>query len=86
MAASRALLARLGVDAHRNAAAIVAHGHLAVFVDDDLDAVAVAGQRLVDAVVDDLVDQVMQAALVGRADVHARPAAHSLQPFQNLDG
>ena len=37
------------------------------------------------AVVDDLVDQVVEAALVGGADVHAGAAAHRLQPFQHLD-
>ena len=30
-------------------------------------------------------DQVVQAALVGAADVHARPAAHRLEAFQDLD-
>ena len=51
----------------------------------DLDAVAVAGQRLVDRVVHDLVDQVVQAALAGRADVHARPLAHRLEALEHLD-
>jgi hypothetical protein len=46
-----------------------------------------AGQRLVDAVVDDLVDHVVQArAVVGVADIHAGPLAHGLQPLENLDG
>src|SRR5207253_473854 len=52
----------------------------------DLDAVAVAGQRLVDRVVDDLPDQVMQAALRGGADVHTGALADRLQSFQDRDG
>ena len=61
------------------------HGHAVVRLDGDVDAVAVAGHRLVDGVVDDLVDEVVQAALVGRADVHAGAAADGLQPLQHLD-
>ena len=57
----------------------------AVGLDDDVDAVAEAGHRLVDGVVDDLVDEVVQAALVGRADVHTGAAADGLQPFEDLD-
>ncbi len=46
-----------------------------------------AGQRLVDRVVDDLVDHVMQArAVVGIADIHARPLADRVQALENLDG
>ena len=46
-----------------------------------------AGERLVDAVVDDLVDHVVQArAVVGIADIHPRPLAHRLQALENLDG
>ena len=48
-------------------------------------AVAVPGQRLVDRVVDDLVDQVVQAALAGVADVHAGPLADRFEAFQDLD-
>ena len=46
-----------------------------------------AGQRLVDGVVDDLIDHVMQAgAVVGIADIHARPLADGIETLQNLDG
>ena len=45
-----------------------------------------AGQRLVDGVVDDLVDHVVQAgAVVGVADIHARPLAHGVEALQDLD-
>jgi hypothetical protein len=49
------------------------------------DVIAVALQRLVDAVVDHLVDKMVEAAKAGRADVHAGPAANRLKPFQNSD-
>ena len=44
------------------------------------DAVAMAGQRLVDGVVDDLENHVVQAgAVIGVADVHAGPFAHRVK-------
>ena len=47
--------------------------------------VAVAGQRLVDGVVDDLVDQVVQAALAGGADVHAGALADRVETLEDGD-
>ena len=45
-----------------------------------------ARQRLIDGVVDHLVDHVVQArAVVGVADVHARPFADGVQAAQHLD-
>ena len=51
----------------------------------DLDAVVAARERLVDGVVDDLVDEVVEAPETGRADVHARPEPDRLEPLQNRD-
>ena len=51
----------------------------------DVDPGGVAGHRLVDRVVDDLPDEVVQAAGVGRADVHARALADRLEPLEDLD-
>jgi hypothetical protein len=76
----------LGVDAGRNATAVVAHGAGTVGIQDHVDAIGVAGQRLVDCVVHDLVDHVMQArAVIGIADIHARPLAHGIEALQHLD-
>jgi hypothetical protein len=54
-------------------------------VDHDLDLVGLAGERLVDSVVDNLVDQVVKAARAGRADVHARALANGFEPLQDGD-
>ena len=72
------------MDARGDAAAVVQHGAGAVLVDGNADGVAVAGQSLVDGVVDDLLHKVMQAALVRRTDIHAGALSDGFQPFQNL--
>ena len=69
----------------RNAAAIVGDGHKTVRLHLDIDPVGVAGERLVHGIVDHFGEQVMQRLFVGAADIHARAAAHRLEPFQDLD-
>ena len=74
------------VDVDRYAAAVVAHRAGAVGIEGDRDFLGEAGQRLVDGVVDDLVDHVVQAgAVVGVADIHARPLAHGIEALEHLD-
>jgi hypothetical protein len=74
------------LDADRDAAAVVGDGDGVVGVDGDDDVVAVAGQGLVDGVIDDFEHHVVQAGAVGGvADVHAGTLAHGLQPFELLD-
>ena len=75
--------AGLRLDVHRDAAAVVAHLDGGVGVQHDLDPVAVAAERLVDRVVDDLPQAVHEAAAVGGADVHAGALAHRLEPFEH---
>jgi hypothetical protein len=54
-------------------------------MDDDLDLVGLAGERLVDRVVDDLVDQMVEPARTGGADVHAGTLADGLEALQDRD-
>jgi two-component system cell cycle sensor histidine kinase/response regulator CckA len=86
-AAERLGSLRRPLDAGRDAAAVVDDRDRVVGVErGDDDVVAVAGQRLVDGVVDDLEHHVVQAgAVVGVADVHAGPLAHRLQALEDLD-
>jgi hypothetical protein len=49
------------------------------------DRVGVAGECLVDRVVDYLIDQMVQAALTGRSDVHAGALAHRFEAFEDRD-
>src|SRR5262249_10792729 len=78
-------LADLGVRVHGDAAAVVADGDAAVHVDLHLDQLAVAGEGLIDAVVDQLVDEVVQPADARVADVHARAVADVLRVLVNID-
>ena len=73
------------VDVGGDAAAVVGDPHAAVGQQRDVDGVGVAGERLVDRVVDDLPDEVVQAALTGRADVHARALADRLETLEDRD-
>ena len=45
-----------------------------------------AGHGLVDGVVDDLPDEVVQTADIGRADVHAGSPSHGIEALEDLDG
>ncbi len=74
-----------GMEVHRDAAPVVGNGDRVVGVDRYHDRVAEAGQRLVDGIVHHLVHEVMQPALAGAADVHARPLPDCLQTLEDLD-
>ena len=75
------------VDIDRDAATVVAHRNAVIGVNFHMHIVGMTGQRLVDAVVHDLVDHVVQTRpVVGVADIHARPLANGFQSLENLDG
>ena len=74
-----------GVPPHRDAAAVVGHHDRRVGEDAHLDPGSMPGHRLVDRVVDDLPDEVMEPAGIGRANVHAGPPPHGLQTLEDLD-
>jgi hypothetical protein len=78
----RPVVLLVGVD--RNPPAVVDYRHGAVVVDCYLDVLTVARERLVDGVVDNLVDKMMEAAFVRRPDVHRRALLYCLQPFEYL--
>ena len=69
----------------RNAAAVVHDRDRVIDVDGDVDLVAIAGQRLVDRVVHDLVNEVVQSGRAGGPDVHRGPLAHRLETLEDLD-
>ena len=77
--------AHLGMDADRDTAAVVRNTDDIIGFDGDFDVGTVPGERLVDGVIDDLVDQMMQTAFGGRTDVHAGAFAHGLETLEHLD-
>ena len=74
-----------GVHVHGDAAAVVNHLDAAVGLEDNFDVRAVPGQGLVNRVVHHFVDQVVQAARPGGADVHAGPFADGFEALKNGD-
>ena len=70
--------AHLRVNTAGNAAAVISNTDDIALFDRNLDVRAVACERLVDRVIDDLVHQMVQTACRGRADVHTRALADSL--------
>ena len=74
------------VDVGGDAAAVVAHGARAVRIERHHDLGGEARKGFVDGVVDHLVDHVVEAgAVVGVADIHARPFAHGIEALEDLD-
>ncbi len=74
---------RVGVD--RDAAAIVGDGDRSVRVQGDLDVLTEPRHRLVDRVVDDLMDEVVKAPRVDAPDIHRGPFSDRLQALEDLD-
>jgi hypothetical protein len=46
---------------------------------------AVTSERLIDCVIDDLIDEVVEAAFTGRADIHTRALADRLEALEDGD-
>ncbi|CAI8229582.1 MAG: Uncharacterised protein [SAR116 cluster bacterium] len=71
---------------NRNAPAIIGHCDRAIGIEHHLDDIAMTGKRLVNGIINHLIDHMMQArAVIGVADIHARPLAHRIKPLQDLD-
>ena len=72
-----------GVLIHGDTAAVVLHADGAVSLNGHVNFGGVAGERLIDRVIYNLVDQVVQTALSGRANVHAGALTNRFQTFQH---
>src|SRR5262249_10198595 len=73
------------VNVYGNPAPVIADRTGPVAVQDDLEAVTIAGQRLVHGVVDCFIAQMMESISAGVADVHRRALADGLQALEHLD-
>ena len=81
----RRLVLVVGVVVDRDAAPVVVDPAAAVGEQRDVDAGRVAGHRLVDRVVDHLVDEVVQTGQTGRADVHPGALPDGLEALEHRD-
>src|SRR4029079_18808520 len=70
------------MDGDRHSAPVVRHLQRSVGVQHHVDLLGVAGQRLVDAIIDDLVSEVIRAR---RVRVHPGTTANGLEPAQDFD-
>ncbi len=75
----------IGHGSDGDAAAVVGDGNAAVGVEADDDHAGKAVDRLVDAVIDDFVNEVVQAARGRVPDIHRGPFADALDPFEDAD-
>ena len=75
----------LGHEVDRDAVTPVPNRDGMVRMEDHLDALVASREGLVDGVVDDLVEEVMEAPLTRRADVHARAQPDRLEALENGD-
>ena len=79
------LVGILGMQVDRDTSPVVLDAAPAVGEQRDRDARAVARHRLVDRVVDDLVDEVMQAGRTGGADVHTGALTNGFEAPEHRD-
>jgi ribulose 1,5-bisphosphate synthetase/thiazole synthase len=70
---------------HRNAAAVVDDRNRVVHVNRHIDPSGVAAQSFVDRIIHDLVDEVVQTLLGGRADVHGGAQPYGRKTFEHRD-
>ena len=64
-----------------NAAAVIPDGNAVIDMNDHFNFVTVAGQGLIDAVVHQLMDEMVEAFHAGIADIHGGPFANRREPF-----
>ena len=68
-----------------DASSVILNGYRLVLVDGHFDVRAIARHRLVDGVVNGLVDEVVETLFADVSDIHRRALAHCLKSFEDLD-
>ena len=69
----------------RNATPVIDNGDGVVDMNRDVDLIGVARKGLVNRVVNNFIDEVVEACWASRADVHGRTLADGLKAFKHLD-
>ncbi len=74
------------VHIHGDATPVIIDRDRVIAMQDNVDFIAMACQRLIDGIIDHLEHHVMQSgAIIGVTDIHTGTLAHRIKPFQNLD-
>ena len=82
---AHALHLRIGMFIDRNASAVVDDFATPIGQQRDFNTRGMSGHCFIDRVVDDLIDQMMQARWTGRTDIHAGSFAHRLETLEDRD-
>ena len=67
-----------------NTPAVIGYGNTVVCVYHNIDIGTIARHCLINAIVSNLIDQVVQASCAGIADIHGGPLPHSLDTLEHL--
>ena len=74
-----------GVKIGGDAVAVVLDVNGTLLGNRHVDARTAPGHGLIDAVIDDFLDQLVQSLVAGVADVHGRTHTHAFEPLEDLD-
>ena len=69
----------------RDPPAVILDHEGAVTVNDNRDPAAVPGKGFIYRIINDFVNEMVQAAGIGAADIHRRPLADRGEPFEDRD-
>jgi len=73
------------MDINWDSAAVIDNLNRAIFHESHIYFGAISGQRFIDSVIDDFIDEVVEPALTGGADIHTRAFADSGETLEDSD-
>jgi hypothetical protein len=73
------------VNINRNSSTVIGDAHAAISKKNDIYFGAITSKSFVDCVIDDFINQVVEAAFAGRSDIHTGALADRLEAFEDGD-
>ena len=70
---------------NRNTTSVILYSDGIIFVDGYFNVVAIAGERFVDRVIHNFINQVVKSFRTNVTNIHRGTLSNSFQTFQNLD-
>jgi len=71
-----------GMDAHGNSAPVILYADDITLFKDDQNTVAKTRHGLIDAVIDDFINEMMESIRSGGTDIHTRSFSHGLEALE----